>query len=463
MASERTTARPAAHPAAPFAAAVAVAAAVALLFGRVPLSFDTYFALIQGRDFAHGRVPDFELGVASTPHPLYEAVAALLAPLGEGAEPALWALVLLSFGAACVAAFRLAELLGGLLAGALAFALVATRPVLLDVTARASLDVPALALMLWALVLALRDPRRATRVLVLLALAGLLRPEAWLLAVAYAAWRALRADTRERVRLALLALAAPLLWVAHDVAVTGDPLFTRNHTADKVAGSYKTGVDGLAEVPRHVASILGVPGSALALAALVGAVVVARARTPAHIARPALLAAVLVLSGASAIALAVGGQPILQRFFLLPAVVLLAAGAAVVARGPRAAVVAVVLVALIAVDVPRAVDTRSEFRADQDLQAEVRDLVDDGPARAALERCRPVHLTAGGILPTLAFELDLPPEDLAAPPPGRATVATLPSATDEALPYPLAPSAPPPLGQAEVARSEHWVVYSSCR
>jgi hypothetical protein len=442
-----------------------VALAVALLFGRVPLSFDTYFALLDGRDFANGRVPDFDLGVASTPHPLYEAVAALLAPLGEGAEPALWVLALLSFGAVCAAGFELAKMLGGLTAGVLAFLVLATRPVLLEVAARASVDMPALALVLWALVLALRAPRRGTPALVLLALAGLLRPEAWLLALAYAVWIGLRAGARERVRLALLAVAAPLLWVAHDVAFTGDPLFTRDHTADTVANSYKTGVDGLAEVPRHVASILGVAGCAAAVAGLVlvWMCLRARARAREEAERVVILLAVLVLSGASAVALAVGGQPILQRFFLLPAAVLVVLGAAAAARAPRRALVPLVILALIPFAVPRIGELRTELRADQRLQSELRDLVDGGPARAAVEDCRPAHITAGGILPTLAFELDLPPEDLAAPAPGRATVATLPAAANDDLPYPLAPPAPPPSGQAEVARSERWVVYRGCR
>jgi hypothetical protein len=464
MASTATTARVTGHPAAPLAAAAAVAAAVAALFGRVPLSFDTYFALVDGRDLAHGRTPDLELAVAATPHPLFNAATALLSPLGDAAEPVLWALVLLSFGAACVAAFRIAAILGGPLAGLVAAVLLATRPTMLEVTARASVDVPALALVLWAIVLELRRPRRGAPVLGLLALAGLLRPEAWLMAAAYWLWLAPGENARGRVRLGILAAAGPVLWMAHDLALTGDPLWSRNHTADTVASSYKTGLDGLAEVPRHVGSILGASGCVAALAGLVFAGMVLRARRDRQL---LVLLAVLVLSGVAAVALAAGGQPILQRFFLVPGALLLVLGAGALsavrtAFGRAALAGGLLLVVLLPFDAARIADTRSDLRADQRLQTELRDLVAGGPARAAIEDCRPAHITTGGLLPTLAFELDVEPSDLAAPAPGGAFVATLPAAGDDELPYPLAPPAPPPPGQVEVERSRAWVVYRGC-
>ena len=471
MPPSATAARGAGHPAAPLAAAAAVAAFVALLFGRVPLSFDTYFALVYGRDLAHLRAPDLELGVASTPHPLFDVVAALLTPLGEGAEVALWLIVLLSFGAACVAAYRIAATLAGPLAGAIAAGLLLTRPTMLEVTARASVDIPALALVLWAIALELRRPRRGAAVLGLLALAGLLRPEAWLLAGAYWLWIARGSTTPARIRLGALAAAGPLLWMLHDLVLTGDPLWSRNHTADTVASSYKTGLDGLAEVPRHVGSILGVSGCVAAVAGLGFAVLVLRRRTAGEeeARRVWVLLAVLALSGAAAIALAVGGQPILQRFFLVPAAGLLVLGAAVTAElasraaRPGAFALIAVLVALLPFEAVRIADTRSELRADQRLQSELRDLVDDGPARAAIDDCRPAHLTAGGMLPTLAFALDVPAVDLAAPAPGRTSISTLPAAADDDdLPYPLAPPAPPPPGQVEVERSRALVAYRGC-
>src|ERR687883_251630 len=51
---------------------------------------------------------------------------------------------------------------------------------------------------------------------VMLALAGLLRPEAWLFSGVYWLWCAVPLDWRGRARLALLAAAAPVIWCASD-------------------------------------------------------------------------------------------------------------------------------------------------------------------------------------------------------------------------------------------------------
>ena len=63
---------------------------------------------------------------------------------------------------------------------------------------------------------------------VLLGVAGLLRPEAWLLALAWAAWAL--PVRRDRAAVVAAALAAPLLWIAFDLAATGDPLHSLHGT-----------------------------------------------------------------------------------------------------------------------------------------------------------------------------------------------------------------------------------------
>jgi hypothetical protein len=69
-------------------------------------------------------------------------------------------------------------------------------------------------------------------VLLLLALAGLMRPEAWALAGLYTlyVWRG--ASGRERAVYAGLTALAPVLWALGDWAVTGDPLHSLHGTAD---------------------------------------------------------------------------------------------------------------------------------------------------------------------------------------------------------------------------------------
>ena len=134
-------------------------------------------------------------------------------------------------------------------------------------------------------------PRRAASapagapVLALLALAGLLRPEAWAFSGLYwlylIVWTASVAPTRRlpargrrrrdaarrarraraRAALTLLAAAAPLVWMLSDLAITGDALWsltnTRHtaHTLERV-----TGIANVPEyVPRRIGEILRPP------------------------------------------------------------------------------------------------------------------------------------------------------------------------------------------------------------
>ena len=92
-------------------------------------------------------------------------------------------------------------------------------------------DTPFAVLIVWAVLLEARRPRRGVPVLVLLAVAGLMRPEAWALAGLYAlyVWRG--ATTRERVLYAGLTALAPVLWALSDWLVTGDALHSLHGTA----------------------------------------------------------------------------------------------------------------------------------------------------------------------------------------------------------------------------------------
>ena len=69
----------------------------------------------------------------------------------------------------------------------------------------------------------------------LLAAAGLLRPEAWILSGVYFLWMSWGADWDERFRYAALTAIGPLGWVATDFIVTGDPLFSLTSTQDLAA------------------------------------------------------------------------------------------------------------------------------------------------------------------------------------------------------------------------------------
>ena len=104
------------------AAGAAVAGVVALVFGRVPLGYDSYFALVWGRALAHGRSPDLDPAFASTPHPLFNALATALDWLPGSPDDLLRAVVLLSLGALCAGVFELGRGLAGWPVGLLAAA-----------------------------------------------------------------------------------------------------------------------------------------------------------------------------------------------------------------------------------------------------------------------------------------------------------------------------------------------------
>jgi hypothetical protein len=455
------------------AAVAALAGAVALLFGRVPLGYDSYFALVWGRELAHGHAPDLDQPFASTPHPLLNALTTVLSWLPGDADDLLRGAVLLAFGALCVATFALGRELAGWPVGLLAAAVVATRAPMLETAVRGEVDIPAAALLMWATVLAARPARRDGPVLVLLALAGLLRPEAWALAAAYWLWRAGAWDGRRRVRLTALALAGPALWLAADLMTTGDALWSSHQTHRRVRDSGDvTGLRALGRIPRHVASILWVP----ALAGSIAGLAAAWARDRERVAVPVAALALTVATGG---ALALAGQTVLLRFFLFPAAVLavLAAYAALgwagLEPGDRArgawrlggVALLVGFAAFAPKDTSRAGDLRDRFRGDEQLQSRLVGLA-TGPARAALRACRPVYVQLGGVVPTLAYVDRLDPDrlsvDLASPAREGALVALAPAVPHRDLPYALPRPIAPPAGYRPVAANESWTISAGC-
>src|SRR5918998_402611 len=173
-------------------AALIAAAAVFAFFGHAFLNYDSFYALVWGDDLASGRTPQYDAPVAPTPHPLATFVGVLLSPLGDHAETAFLVIVIASIGALVVGIFRLGQELFATAVGVLAAAIVMTRVPILNFGIRGYVDLPTIALVVWAGVLEARSPRRGAPVMVLLVLAGLLRPEIWLFAAAYWLWCAPR-------------------------------------------------------------------------------------------------------------------------------------------------------------------------------------------------------------------------------------------------------------------------------
>ncbi|MDX6683397.1 MAG: hypothetical protein QOG94_3436, partial [Solirubrobacteraceae bacterium] len=184
-------------------AAFAGLALVALLaWALVPTypDYDAYHHLVWGRDVLHGVKPGFETFAAPTEHPLYLALCALLSLAGDGADRLLVLVTVLSLVALTAGSYALGRALFGVwpaVAGAL---FVGSSFAFLLYAVRAFVDVPFLALVVWAAALEAARPRRGLAPMALLATAGLLRPEAWVLAGLYWLWGLAGRATRERHR-----------------------------------------------------------------------------------------------------------------------------------------------------------------------------------------------------------------------------------------------------------------------
>ena len=308
------------------------------------VNYDTLYALAWGGQLSRGSTPAYGVPIAPTPHPLVEILGVVLAPLGP--HGVLEVTVALAFGAlaACVwVIYALASRWFGRAAGALAALLLITRVPVLSYGVRAYIDIPYLLLVLGALLVESRRrsgidgipdrPAPGWPVLVLLALAGLLRPEAWVFSglywlylIAWPAWRAHTDGTpwarghytrRQLAGLTLLAAAAPLVWVLSDLAITGDALWSltnTRHTAQTL--DRVTGIGNVPEyIPRRIGEILRPP--VLAGAALGGVLSLLWLRARARLAAIVGVVAVVVFA-----AFATLGLPIDTRYALGAAAIL---------------------------------------------------------------------------------------------------------------------------------------------
>ena len=301
-------------------AALALAAVVAWALVPTYPDYDAYHHLVWGRDLLHGATPGFEDFAAPTQHPLYLGLAALLSLAGDHADRLLVLVTMLSLVALTAGAYALGRELFEAAAGAAAALFVGSSFAFALYAVRAFVDVPFLALVVWAAALAAKRPRRGLAPMVLLAAAGLLRPEAWVLAGLYWLW-CLRPEaraTRERAGLLGLVLVAPVLWALVDTAVTGDPFFSLNSTQDLSAALGRE--RGLRHVPSSfVAFLADLARPPVALAGVIGLVLALRRFGWQRMAVP------LALIGTGAltfVAIGIAGLSLIPRYLTMPAVAL---------------------------------------------------------------------------------------------------------------------------------------------
>jgi 4-amino-4-deoxy-L-arabinose transferase-like glycosyltransferase len=142
---------------------------------------------------------------------------------------------MLVFGGLCWVIYLIGKELFNNWVGVLAAIIIITRPAFAKNVLAAYQDIPFILFVCWALLLEIRKPRNGVPVLVLLALAGLLRPEAWILSGLYWLYLWPARTMKERVWLALIVGSAPVLWAISDAAITGDFLHSFHGTKDLAA------------------------------------------------------------------------------------------------------------------------------------------------------------------------------------------------------------------------------------
>ena len=468
---------------------VAVTSAVLLLV--FPLGFpnyDTIYALVWGRELAHGISPDYGAALPPTPHPLADLLGLIATPLGNGAIDVTMVIAYLALGLTGYLVYRLGSLWFDRPIGALAALIVLTRAPFLSNGLRAYVDLPYIALVLGALVIESKRSRAGWPVLALLALAGLLRPEAWGFAIAYWLWLALdwrgglqwrgERTSRELAGLAALALTGLVLWVLFDGVTTGNFLYSFTGTQETVETlKRKTGpVDLVLYGPRALGEVMQWPGMVGAAGGAVLAFAFLRRR-----AALGLSAAVLAL-GAFAM-LACAGLAIIARYTMLGGAIL-AIFAAVALLGwrlldrghpwrQRWQAFAVVVLAMFVVWAPNQWDLDSTVHRDLSNQGTIeRDLtrlVDSGAFTEPL--CGPIAVPNHRAIPRLAFGLEVEPTEIV-------------SASEQAIPrrgYFLEPASPfvihnfildpndptrfslsVPAGFRRIAADDSWVLYRRC-
>ena len=319
-------------------ALVVLAVALRVICGVGFANYDTLYALAWGGQLSRGALPTYEVPIAPTPHPLVEALGVVLSPLSAHAiEDTTVALAFLALAGCTLVVYLLAARWFGRAAGALAALLLITRVPVLSYGVRAYIDIPYLLLVLCAILVESRRRRAGAPVLALLALAGLLRPEAWAFSGLYWLYlmritpRRLRTHTllpcggRELAGLTLLAGAGPLVWILSDLAITGDPLWSltnTRHTAQTL--DRVTGIANVPQyIPRRIGEILRPP--VLVAAALGGTLSLLWLRRRALTAALTGVLAVVVFA-----LLATAGLPINTRYaFLAAAILCIFAGAGV--------------------------------------------------------------------------------------------------------------------------------------
>ena len=127
-------------------------------------NYDSYYSLLWGREVLDFQAPTFEGFRVPTEHPLAIVAGALLSLLGDAGDRLWIALVLASYLWLVAGVYRLGRIAFTPLVGALAAALLLTRFDYGFLAARGYVDIPYMAMVVWAAALEAQRPRRGASV-----------------------------------------------------------------------------------------------------------------------------------------------------------------------------------------------------------------------------------------------------------------------------------------------------------
>jgi len=404
-------------PAAAFVLLALLAVAGFVVYPTFP-NYDSYYSLLWGRELLEGQKPSFDAYRAPTQHPLAVFFGAGLSLLGDVADRLMVGAALASFVVLAAGLYRLARVAFTPAVGLVAAALLCTRFDFPFLAARGYIDVAYLAAVVWAAALEAKRPRRGVPVFVLLMLAALMRPEAWLLSGAYFLWTFPAATWRRRGLYAVLTWAGPVVWAGLDLFATGDPMFSLTHTS------------GLAEERGRQRPVGEVPGLAaeylkeltkppVFYAGLVGGLIAAYA-VPRRLAVPFALWA-LGLGTFGLVGLA--GLSVIDRYLLASALMVMVFASVALAgwdmlepgrlRTGWMAAAALVVVAGTAFTATRvnlaAFDTDLRYRGE--AHASLERVLADPRVRAGLA-CGPVSVPNHKLVPDTRWVLDAGVDDV---------------------------------------------------
>jgi len=499
-----------------------VAAVTAVLLIVFPVGFpnyDTIYALVWGRELAHGMSPDYGAALPPTPHPLTDLIGLVTSPFGEAPITVIMILAYASLGLIAYFVYRLGTVWFDKWVGVLAAVIVLTRAPFLSNGLRAYVDLPYIAICLGALYIEARKPRAGWPVLALLVPAGLLRPEAWGFAIAYwlwlafsveradeangrrpvtpevagwrspaifgwrAAWRGERSTT-ELAWLGLLALGGLILWVLFDAVTTGNPLYSLTGTQETVESlKRQTGpVDLVLYGPRRLGEVMQWPGMIGGFGGLVLGICLLRRRS-------ALGFVAVILALLAFAFLAAAGLAIIARYTMLAGAILsiffalALLGWRFIDRGNpwrrRWQVFAGIVLLMVLVWLPNQWNLDKQVHTDLTNQGQIENdlsaLVDEG---AFSPECGPIAVPNHRAVPRLAFGLDVRPTDIVS---ASEAVSGEEKEKLEEVGYWVQPASEfvihnyildpndttnfhiqPPPDFHQVAGNESWLIYSKC-